>query len=132
MSPRNYPPGLGLRDLRPESAAAYALCYKCHERDSILADESFPTHRLHVEKAQAACTTCHDPHGVANATHLINFNRTYVGPAEGGGLEWSDGGRLRGTCTLSCHGVNHDHLEYDATAPSKVPVLLDPAKRRRK
>lgn len=123
---------LDLRDHRPESAAAYTLCYKCHQRDSILGDESFPFHRLHVEEAQTACSTCHDPHGVPNATHLINFNRTYVGPAEGGGLAWTDGGRLRGTCTLSCHGVNHDHQEYDATAPRKLPALPDAAKRRRK
>lgn len=121
---------LELRDFRPESDAAYALCYKCHARASILADESFPYHRLHVEQEQTACTTCHDPHGVAANTHLINFNRAYVQPAAGG-LSFTDGGRLRGSCTLSCHGASHDALEYDAAQPKAAAVgKRAPARRK--
>ena len=31
-----------------ESAFEYALCYKCHERQSILSNESFSEHNLHI------------------------------------------------------------------------------------
>lgn len=108
---------LEMRDFRPESDGAYALCYKCHERDSILGDESFAFHRRHVVDEQAACTTCHDSHGVPSSSHLINFNRTYVSAGDGGRLTWTDGGRYRGTCTLTCHGAHHEDLGYDAAAP---------------
>lgn len=103
---------LELRDFSAEGADLYALCYKCHNRDSILANESFPFHRRHIVRGQTACTTCHDPHGVPGATHLINFNRTYVSANSLGLLTWTDEGRLQGSCNLSCHEVDHDNYGY--------------------
>lgn len=41
---RSYAKGDGAM----ESPAAYALCYGCHARESLLANESFPLHREHV------------------------------------------------------------------------------------
>lgn len=103
---------LELRDFLAESAASYALCYKCHNRDSILGNQSFPLHAKHVADAKTACTTCHDSHGTPGATHLINFNRTYVSANSKGQLIWTDEGHVQGSCSLSCHGKDHDHLGY--------------------
>ncbi|MCE9615280.1 MAG: hypothetical protein K8T26_13495 [Lentisphaerae bacterium] len=103
---------LTLVDHQPEGTSAYALCYKCHSRDSILGDKSFSKHKLHVSEEGAACTTCHDSHGVAGVTHLINFNPTYVSPSDSGRLEYIDNGRFAGACYLKCHGENHDPEEY--------------------
>ncbi len=110
------------RDFTVESAAAYALCYRCHDRTSILRDDSFPFHRLHIVVARTPCSACHDPHGVrpggagGDHTNLINFDTTIVRPVRTGrGLEpprYTDTGRYSGTCTLTCHGVDHVNLQY--------------------
>ena len=104
-----------------ESAANYALCYKCHNRDSILSDQSFRAmnrlgqdrgHRFHEVEQKAACTTCHDSHGVANNKHLINFNPNYVTPSSTGRIEYTSTGLFRGNCTLTCHSANHTRSSY--------------------
>ncbi|MBP9143861.1 MAG: hypothetical protein KBF21_06345 [Thermoanaerobaculia bacterium] len=117
-----------------ESYESYALCYRCHERTSILADESFRTrafrttpsgggHSGHLA-AGAPCSACHDPHGVAvggneafnpsgDHTHLINFDTQIVAPVEGANFPaFKDTGSRSGTCTLTCHGVNHLQTAY--------------------
>ncbi|NOX97088.1 MAG: hypothetical protein GXO98_03300 [Nitrospirae bacterium] len=96
-----------LTDYSPESPANYALCYKCHSRTNILNNKSFPYHKLHIVTVRASCTTCHDPHGVAGVTHLINFNTDYVTKNSRGQLKFVDNGTYHGTCYLSCHGRNH-------------------------
>jgi predicted CXXCH cytochrome family protein len=103
---------LEITDNQTESAVTYALCYKCHSRASILSDQSFKYHNKHVVGAKAACTTCHDSHGVLNNSHLINFNTTYVTRSSGGRLEFVDNGTYRGSCALSCHGKDHNPLSY--------------------
>jgi predicted CXXCH cytochrome family protein len=90
-------------DFQPESASAYALCYKCHSQSVLMSDR---LHSLHVRDQQAACTTCHDSHGVQNQAHLINFNTLYV-KASAGRLNYTDLGGGQATCTLSCHGKDH-------------------------
>lgn len=111
-----YPPllerQLELTDFQAESSANYALCYKCHDRTSILSDASFPLHNKHVAEKQTACTTCHDSHGVVAAPRLINFNTTYVTPSSGGRLEYNSTGPLHGNCYLSCHGTDHNPKSY--------------------
>jgi predicted CXXCH cytochrome family protein len=101
-----------LTDNTAENPANYALCYKCHSRDSILSNASFPFHSRHIVNDQVACTTCHDAHGVANAAHLINFNVTYVTPSARGRLSYFSTGRLHGNCTLTCHGKDHESTPY--------------------
>ena len=103
---------LAMTDFNAESPAAYALCYKCHSRASILGDESFPRHRLHVQDARTACTTCHDPHGVNGNAQLINFNLNYVASSGKGGPQYLRAGRFQGSCSLKCHGVDHDNQVY--------------------
>jgi predicted CXXCH cytochrome family protein len=104
---------LALTDYNVESSGTYALCYKCHSRTSILGNESFPYHNKHIVEFRAACTTCHDPHGVESKPHLMNFNTTYVKPSSvGGRLEYNSTGTRHGNCYLSCHdkdGQNKDH-----------------------
>jgi predicted CXXCH cytochrome family protein len=115
-------------DNQPESAAIYDLCYKCHSRTSILADESFPLHKLHVDGQQAACTTCHDSHGVASQSHLINFNTMYVTKSSGGLLEYNSTGLLSGNCSLTCHGHDHNPSSYAPAGalPQRAPRLNKP------
>lgn len=95
------------QDFQAESPSAYALCYKCHSRSSILSDASFAWHRKHVVDAKTACTTCHDSHGVAGNPNLINFNTLYVKPSPTKGpVRYVPFAREQ-ACTLTCHGVDH-------------------------
>jgi predicted CXXCH cytochrome family protein len=133
-------------DYAPETPAAYALCYKCHSRDSILADQSFRAvnaagldrgHRFHIVDIKAACTTCHDSHGVANASvvnssHLVNFNTLYVTNSANGRLEYVSTGTLSGNCSLTCHGPNVAAPPFDhnaSTYPNPTPFRQKPKRR---
>lgn len=69
----------GTKDGFQESTFQYALCYKCHDRQSILGNKSFPQHNLHVVKVKASCYACHTSHGSQINTHLIHFNPEVVG-----------------------------------------------------
>jgi hypothetical protein len=119
---------LALADGETETSGSYALCYKCHSRSSILADESFP-HRIHVVDNKASCVTCHDPHGVQGSTHLINFNSLYVTPLKGQ-VEFRDTGTYRGNCTLTCHGTSANPTLHEAT-PYGSGALESPSLRLR-
>lgn len=103
---------LVMKDYGAESQASYALCYRCHSRKSILANESFPAHSLHVVDQKTACTTCHDSHGVSSAAHLINFNSSYVSATSSGPVSYQSTGRDQGSCTLTCHGTVHESKTY--------------------
>jgi predicted CXXCH cytochrome family protein len=116
-----YPPllerNLALKDGGMESQSQYALCYKCHDQNQILngtggtyANVS-AMHRLHVKQGRVACTTCHDPHGVARNSHLMNFNTDYAQPLNGV-LEFRDTGSFSGNCTVRCHGKDHQNTSY--------------------
>jgi hypothetical protein len=131
-----FPPILRERyettDGTPESADSYALCYRCHDRNSILSDASFRRktigksasrggHRGHLA-AGASCATCHDPHGVGEQqggaatgshTHLVNFDTRLVLPKPGAAVPvFHDTGTFSGSCDLVCHGVLHDGAAY--------------------
>lgn len=105
-------------DHTTESAAAYALCYLCHNRNNIINDvNTFRYHRLHIVEEKAPCTTCHDSHGigspgtVTNNSNLINFNTSIVSPS-GGIIQFTDTGLRHGTCKMTCHGANHNNWTY--------------------
>ncbi len=120
-----YDPLLERRLDRPlgnvgETAAAYALCYKCHDRNSILADESFGAHSRHL--GRTGCLTCHDPHGITaaqgtptNNARLINFAADIVEPDRDGVREWVSTGLYTGNCSLRCHNRNHTASDYVGT-----------------
>jgi len=105
---------------RSENQRAYALCYRCHERSSILGNESFPTHALHIqgngtrEFAGTSCFTCHDAHGSRTNQFLIRFNENIVEPNIAGDLQFKAVGvaSRHGSCALSCHGVDHEPKSY--------------------
>ncbi len=109
-------------DYTTESAQAYALCYRCHDRNSILNNESFTSHRSHVVNYQTPCSVCHDAHGIyrgqgneTNHSNLINFDLSVVLSAdtpEGRRIEYVDTGRMSGSCTLECHGFTHISFPY--------------------
>ncbi|WP_305046727.1 multiheme c-type cytochrome [Geoalkalibacter sp.] len=113
---RNYEMDTG----RPESDYAYALCYGCHSRSSILGNESFPHHALHIQgrpgvrDSGTSCHTCHDAHGSTRYQHLIRFNEDVVRPNAAGQLKFDSRGvaSRHGSCSLNCHGAEHDQKSY--------------------
>jgi predicted CXXCH cytochrome family protein len=135
----SFPPILKERyettDNTPESYDNYALCYRCHNRSSILGDASFQKKMMGKTPARGGhsghlaagtpCSACHDPHGVvdssgggltgtgAHHTHLINFDTRIVLPKTGAQSPvFTDNGPFSGSCSLVCHGVAHDNLSY--------------------
>lgn len=107
-------------DFTSESAAAYALCYGCHDRANILSDRSFPSHKKHIVDQRTPCAACHDSHGISSAqgssstnSNLINFATRIVQPdPTTGRLEFRDVGTFRGECNLRCHGSTHTSKRY--------------------
>jgi hypothetical protein len=107
-------------DERAESRFAYELCYKCHDRTSILANESFPYHSLHIQGSPASnlpgtsCFTCHDAHGSPQNQYLIRFNEDVVEYNADGKMEYKAQGvgARHGSCLLNCHNVEHNPKEY--------------------
>ena len=96
-------------DWANESAATYALCYKCHNRNVILTVVAGPVfkHRNHITSlgAHTSCATCHDSHSSSGYNRLINFNTNVVTP-NGGVISYTPS-PLR--CTLVCHSHTHNN-----------------------
>jgi predicted CXXCH cytochrome family protein len=113
---RNY----ATLDATPESPTAYALCYKCHDRQVLLsAKSSFPLHARHLTAGRATCSACHGAHGVSasagtpiNNAHLIDFDTTIVKPTQFGIRSYAARGPASGSCALTCHGKEHQDLLY--------------------
>ncbi len=129
-----YPPILRRQYLTsdigvPYNDSNFALCYRCHDKNSIMTDASFKPnsagyggHSGHLTgtglpqvAVNAPCSVCHDPHGIqdngftGSHTHLINFDRGSVTAAPGNIVPlYTDKGNHSGSCTLICHGVTHD------------------------
>ena len=107
-------------DPSPESFSSYALCYKCHNRTTLLEGPGRFPHNRHVVEKSASCAVCHDVHGSRQKIRLINFmlrakaGNTVVSPSKSGRLEFiPDPLRPgRGSCFLTCHGKEHDPLAY--------------------
>ncbi|NCO52433.1 MAG: cytochrome C [Deltaproteobacteria bacterium] len=120
---------------RGESQLAYALCYRCHARNSILSDESFPYHSLHIQGTSGgsytgtSCFTCHDAHGSQSNQYLIRFNADVVRPNIAGDLRYESFGvaSRQGSCALSCHDVEHEPKVYPYVPPAIDPLVTPPA-----
>jgi len=122
-----------------ESPAAYALCYRCHNRTSILSNQSFggEGHSNHLGEG-ATCSTCHDPHGVpddglsGSHTHLINFDTRIVTPLPPNTKPvFNDTGTFSGNCTLICHGVEHNRFTYTGPGAAPAKPFRKPVRRKR-
>jgi predicted CXXCH cytochrome family protein len=106
-------------DLTAESRAAYALCYKCHDRDAVLSSRStFPQHSAHVVRSATPCSACHAAHGISaaagnpvNNAHLIDFDVSIVRPNSLGVRRYVSAG-TGGSCSVSCHGRDHRDTPY--------------------
>lgn len=113
-------------DGQRESPEAYALCYRCHQRERVLFPQSpFPFHKKHVVEKQISCATCHSGHGSFGNRALIRFGEETtlagVAPSASGRLQFLSAGPGQGSCFLTCHGKNHDPLSYglvNSPAPS--------------
>jgi len=95
----------------PESPSNYALCYQCHNRTSILNDESFKAHKAHIVYNQVSCAQCHDSHGSRINPNLINFDFTSVMPNSKGELAYIPAVPGMPRCLLTCHvgAVKYEH-----------------------
>ncbi|HEY3448488.1 MAG TPA: cytochrome c3 family protein [Myxococcales bacterium] len=110
---------LSTADRTVESPAAYALCYKCHDRTVLLSDRSaFKPHARHLADG-IPCTACHASHGVSslqgnlqNNAHLIDFDISIARPTERGDLRYTSHGARAGSCSVSCHGATHREKGY--------------------
>ncbi len=113
---RNY----STLDGTAESPLAYALCYKCHDRNVLLSDRSaFRSHRRHVVDSVTPCSACHNSHGISalagnpvNNAHLVDFDVSIVRPNARGLRQYTSRGYRTGSCALTCHGRVHDDLAY--------------------
>ncbi len=110
-----------IADNTTESAAAYALCYKCHSRTSIIGTgtNSFKEHNKHIVGERAPCNVCHDPHGVSSTqgstlsnSRLMNFDTSIVTKSGTQPIRWERVGTTGGRCYLTCHGANHNPWTY--------------------
>ena len=107
-------------DPSTESYSSYALCYKCHDRSSILFNPSGFPHKQHVVDQHTSCAVCHDPHGARQNTYLINFmmmtreGAPVVRPSKSGRLEYvPDPARPgHGKCYMTCHSTDHNPASY--------------------
>lgn len=102
-----------------ESPQVYALCYRCHSRTSILGNESFRYHSLHIQGKSSqhlgtSCFTCHNSHGSTEYKYLIKFNQNVISPSSKGVLKFVEKGtaKFSGECYLTCHGVDHNPKSY--------------------
>ncbi|MDO9042845.1 MAG: cytochrome c3 family protein [Desulfocapsaceae bacterium] len=96
-------------DWANESAATYALCYKCHNRNVILTVVAGPVfkHKNHITSpgAHTSCATCHDSHSSSGYNRLINFNTNVVTP-NSGVISYTPSPPR---CTLVCHSHTHNN-----------------------
>ncbi len=103
-----------------ESPSAYALCYECHSRTSILSDVTFEKHAKHIVEERVSCSACHDPHGIdvgegnsANNSRMLNFDLSIVeADPVTGRFEHDSLGSRSGQCFLRCHGESHSPKTY--------------------
>jgi hypothetical protein len=97
--------------------ASNADCLRCHNAASLLGglQEGFVVlntvnyHELHVLRGQSLCIECHEPHGgilraLMRDELLDGSSFTYRPLADGG------------TCSVRCHGVEHQDFRYSNRA----------------
>ncbi len=86
------------------------LCFKCHQYATYVDGANDRNYGLHQTHEFAACYDCHDSHGSANQ-RLVNFNTAHV-TFTGGRNSLTAINFTTKSCTLSCHGQNHNNFTY--------------------
>jgi len=94
-----------------ESPRSYELCYSCHDRTSVLGDESFKSHKVHIVYNRISCAQCHNSHGSKYNPSLIEFDTSVVFPTSRGEMTFMPMFPGRPRCYLSCH-VNGKIYEH--------------------
>ncbi|MBE0474675.1 cytochrome c3 family protein [Rhodoferax sp.] len=97
-----------------ESPTEFALCYKCHDRSTLLNPNvgKFPHLRHLSSPVNASCAACHDAHGSRTQSNLINFmlsdvnGNPVVTPDSAGKIAFTKTPN-GGNCQLACHGMVH-------------------------
>lgn len=104
-----------------ETTEAYALCYRCHDRNILMSplSSAFRLHSKHVQQENTPCSVCHDAHGISatqgsfsNNRALINFDTTVVAPNSAGDLYFIGDAISLNSCALLCHGNDHAPKTY--------------------
>lgn len=102
-----------------ETPGTYALCYKCHDRTSILGNVGWAGHSSHVVAQRTPCSACHDPHGISASlgnvlgnSRLMNFDKSIAAPNSKHVLSFTLALSGASQCSLLCHGKDHDALHY--------------------
>lgn len=102
-----------------ESFNSYELCYECHDRNTLLLPGSGFPHDTHVVNDQVSCAACHDAHGSRSHSFLVDFmTRTLAGadvvtpPLGGGTIQFVPTSPGHGSCSLNCHGHEHNPSTY--------------------
>jgi predicted CXXCH cytochrome family protein len=105
----------------------YAMCGKCHNLTSVLANTSWLKHNSHVSKDGFSCSVCHSAHGMgANSPNvsgerLVNFDVNVVASNNGLPIAYNRG---TGNCTLTCHQVAHNANGTVSSALTSGPAQI--------
>jgi hypothetical protein len=120
-------PGQPVMNLFPNPdlsvAGPYALCGKCHNLTTILANTSFSQHSLHIN-AGFSCSACHTAHGMGSLSatvsgeRLVNFDANVVAPNGATPISYS---RAKNSCNLVCHGQVHGGATFAGAASHARP-----------
>jgi len=96
-------------------AGPYGLCEKCHDLTNIVTNASFSQHSLHIN-AGFSCSVCHTAHGIGSVAttisgeRLVNFDASVVAQNGSTPITYSHtpNSTSNNSCTLQCHGYNHN------------------------
>lgn len=110
-------PGGTVQNLNPSPAISvtgpYALCDKCHDvGGSVLQNQSWNQHFLHISTWGFSCSVCHSAHGVPaqsgasnlSGERLVNFDMNVVAQNAYGPVTYSE---ANNSCELVCHNAVH-------------------------
>ncbi len=108
----------------------YSICWSCHIEADIVessggtrADNAFEDlHEKHVNGENSPCIHCHDAHspfdageaGLIDLVYGVNNMDIDLNGETHSSTFWISGNT--GSCSLFCHGENHNPLDYNRTA----------------
>ncbi len=125
-------PGQLITNLNPNPDLSvngpYALCGKCHNLSSVVANASFSQHAQHINDG-FSCSVCHTAHGMGSTSanvsgeRLVNFDANVVAPNGTSPISYS---RATNSCVLTCHGEAHSSGATPTTTSRRVGLAARP------